>query len=60
MRPGLAPKGSNRSRGTKLTVTQRNSLGQRSEWSQPANLEFRLSVTTHESRWSQTVGNTTR
>lgn len=59
MRPSLPPKGSNRNGGTKLTRTQRNSLGRTSEWNAPADLPWSLGVTAHQSAWSQTITNQT-
>lgn len=44
-----------RSRAVKLTDTQRNSEGRRSEWSAPAQLPMALTVTTHQAAWDRTV-----
>lgn len=58
-RHSLPPKGSNRNGGTKLTSTQRNSEGRRSEWSAPQVLPYSIAVTAHQTAWDQTRTNQT-
>lgn len=46
-----------RRKAPRMTATQRDSQGKRSDWSKPALLGYRNMVTTHEQRWDQTVNN---
>lgn len=53
--PTGAPGPVRRTTALSLSATQRNGLGQRSEWSAPALLPMSLTVTTHQPRWDSTV-----
>lgn len=46
-----------KSRAASLVQPAGDGSGRRSDWTLPASLPYSLSVTTHESRWSQTVTN---